>query len=491
VASSPALRGSWVYDDRLMLGHPMLDGLEDVIPAFGRTSDAYQARTRSGPAIAGGSTYRPLAMVSFIVVNATVGPRPLAHHLVSLLCHLGAVWLLLRHAGRLGWRALLVVTIFALHPAQLEGYGWINARADVLAGLALAALLAVRRWPALVLVLLAGGLAKETFFIAAAALLVATGRPRALGGLALAAAVVIVLRHLAGGTSAGVDPALAARLPRLVGLAVETWIAPWPHAMRLLAWETTRPVELGRAAACAVPVLALVLLVARRQLGRAVLVLGALATLAPAVLVSDAFWLGFDRYLYLPAVLCAAAALPLAGGGRFSAAATLLAALALGAATFVAAGAYTSHTAFTTAVLRDRPDEPTGALVAADDALERGRPDEAAALVEAMPTWDLPPSVAHHAASLLLALGRQRDAAALVERAAAAAPDNANLAFDLFTVRAAQGRWPDVIALARRLGANPARRRAVLDAVDAWTRAGQIPPDVRLELLGAVNGHHE
>ena len=103
MASAPALAGSWVYDDRLMVGHPMLDGLEDVVPAFGRTSDDYQARTRSGPAIAGGSTYRPLAMVSFILVNGTVGPRPLAHHIVSLLCHLGAIWLLLRYAGPVGW----------------------------------------------------------------------------------------------------------------------------------------------------------------------------------------------------------------------------------------------------------------------------------------------------------------------------------------------------------------------------------------------------
>jgi len=302
---------------------------------------------------------------------------------------------------------------------------------------------------------------------------------------------VIALRFLAGaGLTASAGSValgtLVARVPRIVGLAVETWVAPWPHAMRLLAWETSQPFPLAQALAAALPLLAVVLFLVRGELRRATLVVGAVAVLTPVVLVCDSFWLGFDRYLYLPAILCVAAALPLTGGGRFWAVATVLVALGLGVATFDAARAYRSHGDFAAAILADRPDEPTGYLLAADDAVDQGRVAQAAAYVDSVPTWDLPAPVAHHAAGLLLRLGRGPEAAALVERTAQAAPSNENLQFDLLTVRAAQHRWPEVIQLARVLAADPARRRAIANAAHDWAIAGQIPPHVAAELQALV-----
>jgi len=500
IASAPALGGGWVYDDRLMLGHPMLDGLEDVAPAFSRTSADYQARTVDGPGIAGGSTYRPLAVVSVILVNGTVGPRPLAHHLVSLACHLGVLFLVLRfaaRAGRVGWPALFVGAVIALHPAGVEAYGWINGRSDVLAGLFLAGILMLdgrpRSWPLLLVLLLAGGLCKETFFVAAAGLLVARRlepwQPRPLAGdlgvLLVAGLSVLALRGSAGATLASVPTAgLIERIPRIVGLAVETWVAPWPRAMRLLAWETSRPAPLGELLAAALPLLAMLLLLLRREVRRAALVATALVALAPVALVGDSFWLGFDRYLYLPGILLAAAAIPLPGRDRIFALATVVAVLGLGAATFVAARSYGSHSAFAASLLADRPDDPTGYIFVADDALVNRRPDVAAAVLGQIPDVELPASVAHQTARLLLRAGKGAQAAALIEKTAAALPGDANLRFDLLTVRAAQRRWPEVIELARSIAGDPARRKAVADLVDGWAREGQIPPDVRAALQG-------
>src|SRR5262249_40605897 len=163
-------------------------------------------------------------------------------------------------------------------------------------------------------------------------------------------------------------------------------------------------------------------------------VLGALATLAPTALVASRYWLGFDRYLYLPAILVVAAALPLPVGGRRAFALAVALALGLGAATFVEARKYRSPGAFTAALLRPRPDEPTGYLVAAANAVVNGRRAEAQAILARMPVDGLPPAVAHIAAALLYSAGRPDASAALVERAVAEHPGDATLETDLLTV---------------------------------------------------------
>lgn len=504
-ASLPALVGSWVYDDRLMLGHPMLDGLEDVGPAFSRSSDDYQARGRSGAFIAQGTTYRPLPMISFILVNGTLGTHPLPHHLVSLLLHLGTVALLCRLA-RPAWAALLGVALFALHPAGAEAYQWINGRADAMAGTLLAGVLVVlatgsrRRLLLLGLLLFLGALTKETFVVAAAAAVAANAaaakswRRLAVDGVALVAGfgAALALRALAGSAAVSTLPTVAwgavlERAPRLVALAVETLIVPVPRPMRLLGWELAQPFTWQAALAAALPLLLLAYSLLRRNFAAALLVGGALAALAPTTLVGDSFWLGLDRYLYLPMILGCAAALPWLSTRRWPAWCVAPAAL-LAVATFFTARGYASHEAFAQALHEARPDDPSTHLVAAHDALERGDAARARALLLELPDPTRVPSVAHEAARLLLVLGEQRVAAVLVEKAAAAHPDSQNLRFDLFVLRGSQRRWDDAAALAAGLADDPARRRALKDVIDGWLAAGAVPPEARAALSRALEG---
>jgi hypothetical protein len=364
-----------------------------------------------------------------------------------------------------------------------------------MAGVALTGIVLVvdrvgRRALPLFALLLAGALCKETFLLAAFLPIVAwrlrpfQPRPLAadLGVFAAAVGAIIGLRLAAGAAVPSEGIALGRLLGRLVPVAhlgVETWLVPWPHAMRLLAWETTRPFAVADVAAPALLVVVAAALAWRGQLRRAALFAGASFTLLPVLLVADAFWLGFDRYLYLPGVLVVAAALPLVGGGRAWAAATVAAALLLGAATFVSARAYRSHGDLCAAVIADRPDEPTGYIFAASDASDRGQAGVASALLDRMPADDLPAPIAHAAATELLRVGRSREAAAVIERAAAEHPDDANLRFDVLTVRGAQRRWPEVVALARGLAADPMRRKAVRELLEGWRAAGALPDDTR------------
>ena len=501
-ASAPALVGSWVYDDRLMVGHPMLDGIEDVGTAFARSSDDYQARDRTGPFIAQGTTYRPLPMISFILVNATVGPRPFAHHLVSLLLHLAAVALLCRLAAA-SWAALAGVAVFALHPAMGEAYLWINGRSDVMAGAFLAATFVALgavpgrlRAASLFLLLVGGALSKETFVVAAAAAIVAAPTARRwrvlakdLVILAVAYAAVLVLRAAAGGTVASTLPsvslgALLGRAPRLLALAVETLVVPFPRPMRFLAWEMSRPLDMPTVLAAVLPVLVLVFLLIRRNARAAILVVGAVCTLLPTALVADSFWLGFDRYLYLPAILLFAAALPWLRARRWWAWCLLPPAL-LAVPLYATARQYRSHRTFAAALVDARPKDPSGYLIAALDSVARGDRAEAAAVMRELPEPTRIPAVAHHAARIYLSIGDQAAAATLVEKAAAEHADSPNLRFDLFGLRGAQHRWGEAAALARELSVDPARRRAVAEVIDGWLASGAVPVEARSLLEAA------
>jgi hypothetical protein len=116
----------------------------------------------------------------------------------------------------------------------------------------------------------------------------------------------------------------------------------------------------------AIALLVLLFLSYRRDWPGLVYWLGALLTLAPTVVVSATFWLGFDRYLYMPAILALLALFPYvvraaSQGRRFR---VVLSALGLALIahaamqTHEASKAYASQDAYDRALLRDHFDDP-------------------------------------------------------------------------------------------------------------------------------------
>ena len=156
--------------------------------------------------------YRPLAVGSFRATWA-LWQAPWAFHLTNVLLHVFCVLLLFWLARCLGAglaAAALGAAAFAVFPPNVEAVAWISGRPDLLLclglGLALAATLGGRRWPAWrQAALLGGGLAvallsKEPAMPAAAALALwlalqreDAGRHRALALMAAALVAGLLL----------------------------------------------------------------------------------------------------------------------------------------------------------------------------------------------------------------------------------------------------------------------------------------------------------
>lgn len=506
--AATALGGDWVYDDLYMVGSPAMDDPSDVPATFVRTSADYLAAAPSGGTAT--HTYRPLAMLTLVATHV-VRPSPLAHHLAGWALHALAVALLLAWDRRRASAWTLAVALFALHPALAEAWLYVNGRADLVAGLCLVVLWRTTRsrarsaWIATALAALAGALAKETFLCAAPFVLLAaaaggsrTARaPRArahlaagVAGLASAIALVALLRaaHVIGAEAGAagsiarlLSPRIASRWPALIGLASETLALPFPRPMRSLAHELG-PASLAHLPALLVPIALVVALVRARRARAALHVAGAIAVLLPTALVSEVFWLGFDRYLYMPAVLLVTACAPelraTSPDRRVTLAGVALAAL-LGALTAASGLAYASHAALADAILARRPEDPAGYLLVAAIRARDGDPEGALELVSAVPADALTPASAHQAASLLHRLRRPDLVAIVLEEAHRRDPDDPYLLFDLLGLRASQGRFDDALELAADLRARPGFCPAVRAQLAPWSSAPQIPERAR------------
>lgn len=531
----PALTGTWVYDDWTMEQNPLMEGARQALAVFTHNSDSYMSVTTGTPGLPTNPTYRPLPMLSFIAVTTLVGKRPLAHHALSVAFHLATLLLLVRFAsrrGRLSLSAAWLLGAFALHPALGEAWLWINGRSDAMAGVALAAAGLVLLRPRegrrplvdgliLLPIFLAGILCKETFLIAAAALVVAsilTDEPQrvslreratellrsgrrslpTIGAFVCATATYFAARHatlrttgpaLGGLTEFRLLPFLD-RAPRLLALAMETLLVPVPRSMRLLAWELDQPWTAAHLMLLVALVGALVLLGLRGKLRAAVLVLGAAATLLPVYLVSESetLWLGFDRYLYLPLVLLVLAALPTLVAsprlGRFAQRRGSLAALGaslllLTAASRGVAQCYRSNDHWILSMIELRPEEPTGYVLAAGAALDQGQPALAATMLDRLPTTDVPPPMVNALTAALVKLGRGAEAVAVQERACAHHPGSVDLQYQLFFLRGAQRRWSEALSLAEGLSRDPVRGEVVRARLREWLAAGALPSELR------------
>lgn len=399
LATWAGLAGSWVGDDWHMVGSYLYGDWAELGAVFQRNAGYYLfTDDKVGP-------YRPVTMLTLLGTHLLV-PRPWLHHTVSWLLH-GATTLLLFAAlsrqlvgvGKGSEReadvaSALAAAIFFLHPVSVEAYVWINGRSDLLAGFWLAALVVLlsrssdasgRGVSVLVvgLVTFLGAGSKLPFVIAASAAWLAWAvRERsehrlAYGGaIAVALGLHVVLRSVfapfAGslGTSDNVlfDGQVWLALPKLFSTGAVAVTSFRAEAMQSLSWVLFGPWSWFDWLGLAVILFVAFALVRARDLPSLIYFGGALLTLVPVVVVSRSFWMGFDRYLYMPGILLTLCGAPylmraLFGWGRRGRTLTLGACavfLALGAVqTSRASSAYADQEAYEAALRRDHADDPT------------------------------------------------------------------------------------------------------------------------------------
>ncbi len=263
---------------------------------------------------------RPLTYLSYWL-NAQAGSAPWAFHLVSLLLHLGCVWLVVDVLAELlpMRAAMLGAALFAIHPMQTEAVVYVFARAALLAALfslaGLRAWLTGRLWAAAPW-FAAALLAKEevaAFPLFLALLEWGTSRRRkalgpiaAMAGLSLAAGlrVVYAVGAVAGsgaGAQAGITP-FDYFSYQGVAILRYLWLLLAPLGLTVDAEVRVAPL----AASVAWGVIAVVAMLAWRTVRAAQAgfwLLGGLILLLPSSSVFPASDLAADRRMYLP-MLC-------------------------------------------------------------------------------------------------------------------------------------------------------------------------------------------
>ena len=321
---APALDFGFVSDDQHVIVQGKLVGSLANLPRLWTHDTMFNTDLGEFSRTSRLDTYRPLTMTTFALDHALWGKRALGYHLSSLLLHLLAAALVMRFSEQmLGScrRACAVALAFGVHPLLTEAYVWINGRSDALACvLALGSLLALERadgrarYAGLAgLLLFLACLSKETALVLTVPLLLrpATlslrGRAVCLSLLAAAAAYLcvrtVVLRGVRVGSGADLIDALG-YVPWILAEGVAELLLPRQTTVRFLMEDVRLATGLSWAAHVAVLLGAAALLWRLRH--RRLLLFGAAAfilLLAPVALVVPMRWIGFGRYLYLPAAL--------------------------------------------------------------------------------------------------------------------------------------------------------------------------------------------
>ena len=330
-----SLDAGFVFDDpKALQSNPVVNGSVDTSEAFRRNFWGDQ------PGFEHITSWRPLSLLTLRMDWARGDGTPSPFHALNLILHLLVVGLVALLGLRLNLpppAAGVLALIVAVHPAFAEAVVSIVGRADILAaafGVGVLALLP-RLWPAALLLLACGFLAKETVLVVAAAAIVWNARERrwvpAAGFVAVCVAWYLI-RSAATGAAAGVvqpfDNQLAGlsfgdRLGGALGVLgryLEWFVLPQP-----VAADHSAGVALGGAhsVAGALGLVALggwwTLALAKRWkaellgltiAGSALLLLSNLAIVLPTPLAG--------RLAYLPAIGLALAAVAIAvrlGGG--------------------------------------------------------------------------------------------------------------------------------------------------------------------------------
>ncbi len=432
-----------VYDDKILVSEnpPVLEGLgvDGVVWAF---THAHQGN------------YVPLSWLSHMLDVELFGLDAGGHHAMNALLHLVASLLLfaaLRALSADVWPSAFVALIFAVHPAHVESVAWVSERRDTLsavfwmlvmlayAGYVRASDRRLARYLLVLALLALGLLAKPMLMTLPAVLLLLDFWPlrraepparlmlEKVPMLALCAAALLgsaLAQQTSGAMAAFAQVPPGARLAN-AALSYAAYLGKsfWPTDLAVF-YPYDLALPLARVAGAALLLLVVsgaALYAGRRRPWLAVGWLWYLGTLVPVIgLVQVGSQAMADRYTYLPmiglsiAVAWSGAELA-TGRPRAGRALALAAALALGAAAFLAreqVGTWRSSVALFEHALAVSGDEPVIHLNLAEAWEEEGR-DELA-LEHYRRTLELAPDAprARTRAALLLAR-RGRWAAAL------------------------------------------------------------------------------
>jgi protein O-mannosyl-transferase len=394
----------FVYDDIQLLVQSRFVYDWTNVPALFVNNTMFAADGGAYAQTAVVDTYRPLTMLTFFVDGAVGGGAPWAFHLSNQLGHLAVVLLLWQGLRRQlptapRGAALAASLAFAVHPLLAEAHVWINGRSDIWAGVFAAVVLwawprdggTALRWAAIGAALFAGMLCKEVVLFVIPAMLIWTQvgasrgtsvrAPLLAAGAASVCAVVAYLlaRSLAlGGVKAGSGSLslaeVALRVPVMWWDGLLSLLVPRTLMMRHLSEDYA---SIGGVVSVAAAIGALVLGGAALASLRRAPAIGVglgwyAATLAPATLIAfTPGWVGFGRYIYLPAMGLAFAAVGAAAAvrdrGWLQRAGARYASLGLGAwivglallSTVVTLN-YRNNLAFYSAIAEEQPERAHG-----------------------------------------------------------------------------------------------------------------------------------
>ena len=128
VSFFPVLSNGFVYDDHFQLvRNPYVKDFRFLPTLFTTDVWHFSPETQS-------NNYRPLHMVSYLIVYSVFGLNPLAFHLMNLLLHLCCVLLLWRLFGYYVSEtyAFIGALLFAVHPVHVEPVAWIGGTPEPL-----------------------------------------------------------------------------------------------------------------------------------------------------------------------------------------------------------------------------------------------------------------------------------------------------------------------------------------------------------------------
>jgi protein O-mannosyl-transferase len=121
LAYQPAWRAGFIWDDDHHVTGPELRSTGGLARIWMRPGATQQ--------------YYPLVHSVFWLEQRLWGYSPPGYHLVNILLHAGAAWLLAKILWRLEVRgAWLAAALFALHPIQVESVAWISELKNTLSG---------------------------------------------------------------------------------------------------------------------------------------------------------------------------------------------------------------------------------------------------------------------------------------------------------------------------------------------------------------------
>lgn len=428
-ATWAGLSGTWVGDDWHMVHNYMYADWAELGKVFQRNAASYLfVEDKVGP-------YRPITMLTLIAAHL-VSPSECLHHAVSWFLHALTTVLLyfvLRatsssprkpHGQAVNdFVAAGFAALFLVHPIHVESYVWINGRSDLLAGFWLVALMfSLNQWnehfrpgrsQLCILAALAflGASSKLPFAIAAVAAwlgwAIRTRAPqsrRAGSAITAGIALHLVLRaffapfkgQLGASGNVFTDLYVWSAAPKIIGKGASAILSLRAEAMQSLSWALFGAWSLPEWLGLLLVVIVILFLTYQKDWSGLAYWCGAWLTLAPVIVVSGAFWMGFDRYLYMPCILALLTVSPYVAAAASRGHSVRIALATVGLGLFVvsavqtqrASAAYASQEAYDEALIRDHSDDPSIHFYFARVASRRG---DAQALRQHLASMPAPP----------------------------------------------------------------------------------------------------